>query len=227
MNTTIYLASVEPLWDEGIYNRLYEMSSNARKAKTDRFRFRKDKILSVGAEALLRHALRELGIPWEEPVYSYGENMKPYLAWQEGIFFNISHAGEYVMLAVSDAEVGCDIEKIGPVSPGVARLTLSPEERQRLAACDEAGKELLFCRYWVLKESYLKATGEGLYRDPASLRIELDSPAYVVRDGAPQEYGFWEGDSLPGYRMAVCRAGDYRESLCGGWIFENTIEEFD
>ena len=59
--------------------------------------------------------------------------------------------------------VGCDVEKIGQLKMNIAMRYFCKEE---YGAIKEAGsdeeKTDLFFRYWVLKESFMKATGKGM-----------------------------------------------------------------
>ena len=137
-------------------------------------------MLSLGAEGLLLYALQKAGRGREAISYRYGAHQKPYLADADGFFFNLSHAGEYAMLAVSDAEVGCDVERIRPVDRKLFTRVLTADERSVLAAAPEAERDALFFRYWVLKESCMKTLGPLAFADGA----------------------------LPGFRYAVCRAGE-------------------
>lgn len=216
MKTKIYLACVRPLQDDEVFGRLYAEASKERRDKIDRYRFQKDKLLSLGADALLRHALREAGYDKDPtgqlPVIAYGQHGKPWFPALPDFHFNWSHSGEYVMLAVSDAEVGCDIEQIRPVRLKIPMHVFDFREYERYAACAEEERDVLFFRYWVLKESFMKATGRGLALSPSSFRIELDPPIRVIEDGAQQDYGFLEGSSIPGYRYAACRAGGLEEA---------------
>ena len=201
----IYLCGIEPLQNEQDIRQLYAMASKARKEKADRFRFQKDRLLSLCAEALLRYAWKDAGHALPLPPYSYGANGKPYLNGATGFCFNLSHAGEYVMLAVSDAEIGCDIEQIRPVDPALAGRVLTPDEYRSFEVCREADRDELFCRYWVAKESVLKTRGDGLSADPASVRILLDPPVRATGGDLIDGYAIWEGNDLRGYRYAVCQ----------------------
>ena len=207
MLTRIYFTCVSPLADERLYRSLYTAASEARRQKTDRYRFPKDRMLSLGAEGLLLYALQKAGRGREAISYRYGAHQKPYLADADGFFFNLSHAGEYAMLAVSDAEVGCDVERIRPVDRKLFTRVLTADERSVLAAAPEAERDALFFRYWVLKESCMKALGKGLLLDPGSFSITLPPAIRASGAGIPGPLAFADG-ALPGFRYAVCRAGE-------------------
>ena len=83
-------------------------------------------LLFLLAFLLLDYGLEKRGIEdWKRGLW-YNENGKPYLAEGQGIYFNLSHSGEYVACAVSGEEVGCDIELISGQKPDIARRFFSP-----------------------------------------------------------------------------------------------------
>ena len=220
----IYLADIRPLNDERLFNVLFEAASEQRREKIVRLRRHEDRLRSLGVEALLLYALKEAGVFATAPVYAYGKNGKPCLQEADGFFFNASHDGDYVMIVVSDAEVGCDIERIEPVNPRLAAHVLTPTEHAAYEACDPPERDALFFRYWVAKESCMKALGEGLAADPASFEIEFGRAIRVKRNGVYTPLALCEGE-FPGYRYAACREGrmpDARariihlESIAGG-----------
>lgn len=207
MLTRIYFTCVSPLADERLYRSLYTAASEERRQKTDRYRFLKDRMLSLGAEGLLLYALKKAGRGGRAISYGYGERQKPYLSDADGFFFNLSHAGEYAMLAVSDAEVGCDVEKIRPVDLGLFTHVLTADEYSVLAAAPKEERDALFFRYWVLKESCMKALGKGLLLDPKSFSFTLAPAIRASGAGISGPLAFAEGAFLD-YSYAVCRFGE-------------------
>ena len=108
------------------------------------------KACSDAARSLLKEAVKR---EYNLDISSYAEKKKvggkPYL---EGatFCFNLSHGGEYVVCALSDSDVGVDIEKIKPISEGVMRrfvgkVGTSDEENTRLWTRYEAVGKFLGC----------------------------------------------------------------------------------
>ena len=205
-----YIACVAALEDEGLYALALAAASPERREKVRRFRFPKDRRLSLGAELLLRKALQELGITRRELSYTYGENGKPFLSGLPGLHFNLSHSGERVMCAVSGGEAGCDIEQIRDVDLKIARRYFFYGEYERIAAAaTEEERTDLFFRYWTLKESFIKATGLGLSLPLDAFQIVLpprgvESEIAVVQNVDRRAYRFQEFHFDSAYRCAVC-----------------------
>lgn len=211
----VYAADAAKLYDEAAFTAAYGSVSSYRREKTDRFLFRKDKVLSLAAELLLQYALKEHGIL----SYRIGvkKSGKPYLqecVWEEGRMhtqrvpqFNLSHSRERVMCVIAGQDVGCDVEKITAMEPEVARQIFTSQEYEKLAAC-KTGKQRdeMFFRYWTLKESFMKATGLGSALSPDSF-----SPDHSYRE---QGYYFKEYDPVDGYCYAVCgRTDQFDENI--------------
>lgn len=91
-----------------------------------------------------------------------GEHGKPYVEGVENVCFNLSHSGDFIVCAISDREIGIDIERMGKVRMGVARRFYHPGEVGLLESLNGDSQADLFFRYWSVKESFLKYTGSGL-----------------------------------------------------------------
>lgn len=163
-----------------------------RLENTLRLRHEIDRRISAAAYLLLREGLElEYGIR-EIPDFGYGPDGKPFLPGLGGIHFNLSHCRRGAVCAVSDREIGIDIEEIKPHDEDLMRHVLSPEEYDHVK--EAVWPEAEFIRLWTLKESYLKFTGEGLRDD---LRYLLP-PRRVRFDTTVSAAG--------GYIFTVCRA---------------------
>lgn len=108
---------------------------------------------------LLCQGLRERGHD-VLPTFVYGQNGKPTLMELPDVHFNLSHCRVAVACAVSDEEVGIDVEVLGRYKPTLARHTMNAEELQEIANADSP--DIAFTRLWTMKEAYAKLTGEGL-----------------------------------------------------------------
>ena len=206
METKVYFTNTAPLAEDGLYRAALEAVDPQRREKTLRLRPAADRRLSLGAGLLVQKALRDCGMEARDLRFCCGENGKPRLLGAENFHFNLSHAGDYAMAAVSGAELGCDIEKIGPVDLKVARRFFCPEEYLSIAALPQAAQADLFFRYWTLKESFVKAIGRGLSLPLNAFRIVLGADGRVRAEQAAdgREMYFTEPAPPPGYRCAVC-----------------------
>ena len=165
----------EVLPDDVAYDSAYSRLPVWRRRKCDAFRFMPDRRRSVAAWLLLRQMLAERGLDADSLPVTENEFGKPAFDSALGLHFNISHAGDRVMAAVADAEVGCDVERIVPIDDGMLKASLADAERASLAAlCGEA-RDQAFVRLWVRKESYIKALGRGMDIAPSTFSA-LDRP---------------------------------------------------
>lgn len=158
-----------------------------RREKALRYRFERDRRLSVSAWRLLRRALREVYGIDEAPRMAELPGGKPYLPDHPGIHFNLSHCREAAACAVAVGPVGIDVESIAPVDRDVAARVLSAAERERLAASSDPAVE--FAVLWTRKEALVKLRGTGIDEgelaglletcDDACLKTEVHS-GYVL-----------------------------------------------
>ena len=206
MHIEIYTADVRELDDPELFRCLYSRVSSDRKAKTDRMVFNKDKKLSLGAGALLEYVLASHGVT--DLTFTTEHNKKPRLANENGIKFNISHSGTKVICAVSDHDIGCDVEQITDIDMEIAKRFFFAEEYQALMECaDRVERNDLFFRYWTLKESFMKATGLGFRLELDDFCILLDKNDISVRHTVDsRKYSFREFFMNDVYRYAVCSA---------------------
>ena len=207
INTIIITADVDPLADADLFGFYYDRLPGYRREKIDRIRFPEDKRQSLGAWVILEMTLRRLGADHAD--IAFGENGKPYLPERNDIKFNISHSGSKVMCAVSDHDIGCDVEKIKDTKLRIARRFFNEAEYAYIENCpDPESQKTMFFRLWTLKESFMKVTGLGfkLPLNEFCIQFEGDSIS-VVQNVDDRDYYFKEYDLGDGYRYAVCSAG--------------------
>lgn len=99
----------------------------------------------------------------EPPLWTFGEHGKPSLANYEGIHFNISHCNEAVAIAVSDKEVGIDVEGRRKFSETLLQRSFDEKEQASVLRSNDPESE--FARIWTRKEAWFKWTGTGILMD--------------------------------------------------------------
>lgn len=149
------------------YQALYEKASAERKVRADRYRRWEDSLRCVVADALLRHALGTCEYTVEKTASG-----KPFIKGRENFHYNLSHSGNWVVIAFGDTEVGVDVEKprTNIDMDAIARRFFATEE-QRYVFKEETNRVSRFCEIWTGKESYLKYMGTGLKKDLTSFNV--------------------------------------------------------
>lgn len=183
--------------------------SDERCQKIRQMKNQKARVQSLGAGVLLAYGLRQYGIQDKNATMILGENGKPYLAGDTGIYFNLSHSGDYVVAAFGECEVGIDIENKHSNGLKIAKRFFTAKESTYLASCP-AGQEQadLFLRYWTLKESFLKITGRGMRLPLDSFELTVGETVTVDWSEDNRNYYFkefsFESEESEKYRIAVC-----------------------
>lgn len=146
---------------------VFYMYIDERRAGDDP-RVRTKHISEMGGR-LLEYAVSRLyriGVP--ELSRDKGKYGKPCFRIHPEVRFNISHSGDLVICAVSDFEIGIDIqEKSRMNTDRIAKKIMSSAEHKKYIESSE--RQDFFYRVWVMKESYVKWTGDGITRELHSL----------------------------------------------------------
>lgn len=144
--------------------------SKKRRKKVSKYRFLKDKKLSCGAQLLLNKMLSEEDI--SSPEYDEDYYHKPYII-NHDIEFNISHSKEIVACALSNKNVGIDIEYVDKnIDLNIAKHYFYDEEYEKITKSSD--KEDEFFKYWVLKESFMKYTSLGFNLELNEFNINIE-----------------------------------------------------
>lgn len=152
---------------EDQYKELYRQASPARKARADRCRAFISAARCITADALIRFSLREFcgcDTPFHEVCSPAG---KPTIAQFPDFHYNLSHSGDWVVIAWGKDPVGVDIQEFSAKSPdALARRYFAPEEQQYLFSKEsEAERIEAFFQIFTAKESYVKYLGTGITKD--------------------------------------------------------------
>lgn len=197
-----FLADISCLFDEKNYQKIYQKVPAFRQEKVDRLRHREDQAQSIGAWYLWMQVQKRYQIP---------ENARE--------SFNLSHSGKYVLCSadVSEEKVGCDIECIRKYHQRLAEKYFCASEYERIQNADEAERTEMFYRYWVLKESFLKATRKGLVMGLNTSEIQIPEEGDPVLFRQPEEIKetyYLKEYQTDGARIAVCSTNpDFEENI--------------
>lgn len=171
----LYLMEAEPLLANENRIRALELIERERIVRIERMKQEQARALSLAAGLLLAYAVSQEKMLFShsaacqyeekrpEPVYVSVEEAiavlrrhsplktkktsggKPFLEGSRGLFFNLSHSGAYAACAVSDREVGLDIQQcVQRVNPAVVERVLHKEEKRIYANLPEKEKEAFF-----------------------------------------------------------------------------------
>ena len=143
---------------------LLKFLSAEEKSKIHKFKFIKDQETAIVSRFLLRTRIAELtGERAEKLIIKYNKYGRPKIANKKNRNFdyNISHSGNWIVLAYGEGMIGVDIEKIKPIDTDVGNSCFCPVEIGHIKK--DSNEELKnFYRFWVLKESFIKAIGKGV-----------------------------------------------------------------
>jgi 4'-phosphopantetheinyl transferase len=182
--------------------QLITLLDSDERARAARFRFARDRRRFVVRRGRARQWLAEAagGNP-ARLRFTADAHGKPMLA--DGPHFSLSHSGETMMLAIGDAELGCDVEAIDPALdwPPLARSFFSDAENAALAALAPEAARTAFFACWSRKEAFIKALGLGLSYPLDAFTVSVGAAPAVVSGGEG-----WEArpvQSPAGHRAAL------------------------
>ena len=118
------------------------------------------KIRSIVGEMNLKELLEKNNVPYNSLDYYINAYGKPYLK-NNKIFFNISHSFDYVVTAISNNEIGIDIEKIRKTPINVINQFATKREKEYILSSNDNIEERIF-KIYTLKEAYFKMLGTNL-----------------------------------------------------------------
>lgn len=205
----IYALNIEKLPDPAEEPDVLAALAPARREKTMKYCQASDRKRSLGAGLLLLDILPRFGADYKDVCLA--ADGKPQV---DGICFNLSHSGSYVICAVGKQPVGCDVEQVKKAPDRVAKHFFFESEVRYIEKQGDQKDEAFF-RIWTMKESYMKMTGEGIRLPLDEFEIFLLDEEYqrVRRDGKIQPCRI-RSYELPGYQVSVCTVeSDFAEEI--------------
>ncbi len=206
---TVYALNLQNILDPKDYPELLELIPSIRREKTMRYKTPEARRQSLGAGILLQEVMKRYDIK-ESDIY-FGENGKPEA---KNIYFNLSHSNEVVICAVGECAVGCDIEKIKKEPKKVAQKCLSQSELSYLESLSNEEREATFFRFWTMKESFVKMTGEGMKVDFNRLEFDLWNEKIQVKTDGMIQPCFIKEYKIPAFKVTVCaKESEFAEEI--------------
>ena len=172
--------------------------TDSRKAKVERQKNIQAKKCTLAGEWLVRVLLSEItGKDKESFVIKADKSGKLFSKNCDGLLFNISHSENIVTAAVSDKDLGIDIELLRPVNLKLAKKMCNESEILYIFGHkpedDDYEKNSdpdyirRFLEIWTLKEAYLKYKGTGItgfdsFNLPTSgyKKMKIENTDYVM-----------------------------------------------
>lgn len=189
--------------------------------RADRLRNPQTRNRFIVGRGLLRETLAcYLGLEPGSLRLAAGEHGKPHLSAeqrQSELCFNLSHAGDLALLAVSSQyELGIDLEQQKDDLPfqAMAKQFFSAREQAELFSLSPELQLDAFFRCWTRKEAYLKGYGSGFSQPANHCDVSLlpdHPPALFEHCTCPTEPARWQLMDLTvpvGFYAALAVAGE-------------------
>ena len=200
---------------ETAYRRLL---SPAERTRQGRFHFDRDRHRFLITRAMVRTVLsRYASVHPEDWEFATNPHGRPHIANADadcaGLTFNVSHTDGLIVLGVARGiRLGVDAEFVSGRTSilEVARGSFSPEEVADLQALPAGLRLYRFFEYWTLKESYIKARGEGLSIPLDQFGFSLRGERGVALSTDPSQadaasaWRFQQFRLSPAHLLAVC-----------------------
>lgn len=200
------LNNLEPI-DGLTFRKLLTNVPDEKQVRIKKFSKPDDAKRVLLADILVRSVIAsELKVSSKTIKFNANKYGKPLLKGHYKISFNVSHSGDWIVCAIDHGPVGIDIEKIRSVEFEILEQFFSGEEYKMLMSKNSENWKLFFFDLWTLKESYIKAVGEGLSIPLNSFTISfLKTGEIAVKLG--NELTNWtlkQYDLDPEYKLSVC-----------------------
>lgn len=131
-------------------------------SRANRYFYTADRNRYIISRGALRSILgKYLNQPPASIKFGVGINKKPYIINNDEVHFNVSHSGNWVLLAIANSAIGADTELIKDdfdyheiIKENFSLHEINYINQNQLPHC--------FYKLWTRKEALLKATGKGI-----------------------------------------------------------------
>ena len=200
--------------------------------RATRFYFNMDRHRFILSHSALRDILaRYLNLPPENIQFEIGEYGKPAIASEAELDFNLSHSGDFALIAIASGhKVGVDVEKHrhDMEHEKIGQHFFSEMEKSELQKLPNDQKMIGFFNCWTRKEAYIKAHGLGLLLPLDSFDVSLAPNEPTILRATrpdPREASRWSLLSLDVYSNhtgAIAVEGKEMEFRFWDWDWDPT-----
>ncbi len=150
----------------------------------------------LATRATARHCLSQYSDSIGPKDWQFGtdDNGKPRLENSNmALEFNLSHSGDWVVMAITEHPVGVDVEHITRKTSHsllqIAQHYFHRDEIRQLETLEGDQQRLYFYQLWTLKEAWLKGVGTGIATglDRVCLSLQPDGAVSLTLDEALQQ----------------------------------------
>ena len=186
----IFYYNINKMSDE-LYSKELDALDLARKKEILKKADLNDRKRSLAGDMLVKKYLSKLyGTPEEKIEIKRGAHGKPYVL-NLPAHFNVSHCGDYAVVAISDRPIGIDVE-------------VNEDELKYISGTSATRKKSLmqksFFEIWTAKEAYLKYLGTGISGGVNSLSFTLNGNSLTHER---KDITLTHDYSIPGAVMAI------------------------
>ncbi len=191
----IYSCNISCVTDSE-FREWFDIMSDARKEAVRKILVPQKQKLKIAADRICRKAISEFcGVPARDTEFSVTDSGKPYAKGLD-VHFSISHSGDYAVCAVSDKEIGIDIEKIREINPDAAKRFACGNERNYINSHTNG-----FFEIWTLKEAYFKCIGTGLGADIKNVSFNITKEKIICSE---KDFDCLFHEIAEGYICSTC-----------------------
>lgn len=167
----LWMTSPGEILDETLLGRYSALMTEEETRKQQRFLSQHHRHSALITRAFVRDLLSAYApVAPQDWRFQANANGKPEIVEAPlPLRFNLSHTRNRVVCAVTlSTDIGCDVESVARRNniEAIAETHFSRPELAELHSLPAGDRRSRFFDYWTLKESYIKACGEGLFQVP-------------------------------------------------------------
>lgn len=194
----VYAADIRNLKDPKKYPELLQNLTSKDKTEILDSRYINKRIGYLGLALLLKEVFSRHKISDSVCLADIYKN--PIL---DKFYISFSSSKNLIICAVSEHEIGCDIEKIREAPQNLPTIYFSKLERDYLKSFQSQYIDEEYYRLYTLKESYIKMTGEQIARPAKTFEVVIGEDIEIYRNDQT-EICWIEEYYIPGYQLSVC-----------------------